>query len=147
MLRETLAKSITEAQRAHSASAQPLPAELKRLLADFFPKAVLDRARVSEGSVAGTLPTLLNRGAAMLGYHDHAVTVDNIIVFSKTPGFETEAELHWWAHELQHVTQYTDWGVSGFAANYLRLPRTVEADAEQTATRVADHLRSRGSGN
>jgi hypothetical protein len=65
----------------------------------------------------------------------HAVTVDNIIVFSQEPGLDS---IWFWAHELQHVEQYRTLGISGFAAEYTSDYQRLEDEANKKADQAVN---------
>lgn len=128
-----LAAAIAASRDHHLRHARPIPAAVRRALAGRFPAALLASARYAVGGRGVSLPTLINGGLQFFGEtHAHAVTVGDVIVFSRDPGMR----LAWWAHELHHVAQYRQWGVDGFARRYVADWRAVEADAASRAGQV-----------
>lgn len=84
-----------------------------------------------------------------------AITVNpDIIVFKDTPwsidpatgtkGY-TAPQIVLWAHELEHIRQYRQLGVRGFAGMYTHAGGTMEFDAERKELQVCDYLASQGN--
>lgn len=119
----------------------PLPASVKELMKNGFGIALLDSVRIAESdSFDLALPGSINSGQKFFSGHDHAVTLDNVIVFNKIPG-DQEGQLEWWAHELYHVKQYGDWGIAGFAKSYVEDWDGVEKEAREEAAKVVELIR------
>jgi hypothetical protein len=102
-----------------------IPSTIRTSLAGYVPDAILDRVRWRTGG-AGLMS--LQRNVFAFG-DVPAVTLDYVIVFAEDKAAREDPKL--WAHELKHVMQFTEWGVSGFAARYLRDDATVETDAAE----------------
>jgi len=103
---------IASRAAAIDAGVSPIPPEIREQLAHLYPPALLDKVRYKTGSgYLGTLQWLReemgNKGA---------ITLIDVIVFSTPDGART-AKL--WAHELEHVRQYEQLGVDGFAQAYV----------------------------
>jgi hypothetical protein len=63
---------------------------------------------------------------------DNAVSIDNLIIFSREPTFASGTDARWWAHELGHHLQYGRLGgIEGFARAYVLDFQKLEADAER----------------
>ena len=99
-------------EAALAAGVSPIPSQIRGKLSHLYPPALLDKVRYKTGS--GFLGTLQwfreemgNRGA---------ITLDDVIVFSNANGAN---DAHLWAHELEHVRQYEQLGVDGFAQAYV----------------------------
>lgn len=134
-----LAAAIRNARNLHYANARPLPDRIIAVLSRTMPMTALKRARYVQGDLTVSLPNLVNGAQKMFAGNDHAMVVDDVIVFSKMPGATTAADIEWWAHEVHHVYQYQVWGVDRFAANYVKDPTRIENRAHQVAARaVAD---------
>jgi len=129
VLAEPSAAAIRAANEQYKGSAKPLPASVRSALEPFFSVATLDRARFTVGSLSISLPDLINAEQKTFAGYDNAVTVDDIIVFSKDPA----ENFHWWAYEVQHVAQYADCQVDQFAVKYLTDCHGVETQAEGKA--------------
>lgn len=131
-----LAVAIRHARDVHYKNAKPLPKKIIRLLAGILPRSTLKRARYVVGDFAITLPGVINGGHKFLAGNDHAMVVDDVIVFSTRPDMNTALGIRWWAHEIHHVYQYKVWGVDKFARNYVRDRGNIERRAERTAKKV-----------
>lgn len=126
-----LAALIEQAHAMYAPYAEKLPDDIKLILAEVVPAATLKRARFvidrSPHNVAG-LANALNSG----GNRNHAVTLDDIIVFAAPPSKNTGGYL-FWVHELHHVQQYAEWGIQGFAQRYTENYKDIEEDAAAAA--------------
>lgn len=122
-----LAGAIQQAIDLYTARAQPIPPTMKELLSTVHSAETLSSARFvvddNLGSLPGTINFLREKSA-----NNFAVTVGQTIVFAKDPGL---ADVHFWAHELQHTAQYRELGVPGFAGKYLEKSGEMEAEAER----------------
>lgn len=119
------------ARDSHAADGQPLPAEVQTFMHGLVPDELLVQARYTVSADAPTLPALLNRGNRELLGQDHAVSVPDLIIFSREPTFTKASDARWWAHELAHLLQYRRWGgTAGFAQRYVDDYQAVERDAE-----------------
>ena len=99
-------------EAALAAGVSPIPPQIRKDLSHLYSAALMDKVRYKTGS--GFLGTLQwfreemgNRGA---------ITLKDVIVFSNAKG-ANNPEL--WAHELEHVRQYEQLGVDGFAQAYV----------------------------
>ena len=112
--------------------AEPLPFDLKMVLSRVVDKATLNRARVvidrTPNNVAGIANALNHKFTSQI----HAVTIDDIIIFSAKPSSDLSGYLQW-VHELAHVEQYQRWGMLEFAAKYTKNSDEVEAEAYAVA--------------
>ena len=127
---ETLGPTLAALIKAGKADAQngklePLPANVKRALSTYFEPGILDKARWRVGG--GDLT--IQAGSIKLGSKD-AVVLDDIIVFRNADMLNN---LHLVAHEMGHVVQYHNWGITDFAKRYVRDYHGVEADADRMA--------------
>lgn len=136
-----LAVAIRNARNLHYANSRPLPDRIIAVLSPTIPMAALKRARYVKGDLHISLPNLVNGAQKMFAGNDHAVVVDDVIVFSTMPGAATAADIEWWAHEVHHVYQYQVWGVDKFAENYLKNPARVEQRAHHVAARAVARFR------
>jgi tetratricopeptide (TPR) repeat protein len=118
-----LAFLIREAQAQARNSAQPMPPNIRTLLAPFFPTYILDKARWTVydanritldslilGSDCSDLNLPFNIDCKM-----GAITLDNVVVFRGAANAQNYVS---WAHELVHVSQYDSMGIDGFAFVY-----------------------------
>jgi len=131
-----LAAALRAANTSHYNNSKPIPEDVKNALRGFFPESTLESARYTIGSVEITLPNAINK-VAKYG-EAHAVTVGNIIVFSKDPGSFSDTPL-WWAHEMAHVDQYSKLGMEKFAYKYMKdLGKSIERQANNTAQEIVN---------
>jgi hypothetical protein len=103
----------------------PPPKQIAGQLTPYFPLSFLERVRFCVGWSREI------GGAPFLMAGTRAMTLDRVIVFRDQA---IAADPVIWAHELAHVRQYQEWGVSGFSERYLRERQGVEAAAWQVAT-------------
>jgi hypothetical protein len=99
---------------------------------------VLERVRVVDTDAEGSLPAIINEVQTQIGEAaaggQSAVTIDDVIAFSDIPD---PSAIDFWAHEVQHVVQYQKLGgIDGFAAQYTRDYRKLEADANAAAAKA-----------
>jgi Domain of unknown function (DUF4157) len=120
-------------------SASQIPKSIKRLLEPHYQASVLNEAKYIVSSFGLTLPEAINGTRVFMGDHAFAVTVGHLIIFSREPNM-SDSDIHWWAHELEHVAQYQQWGIDGFASRYVNNFNEVEAAAEAKAKEVDDAL-------
>ncbi len=126
-----LSNALTQAYTAHIASARPLPAEVKHFLHGIIPDEAIERARFTVSNDSQTLPGILNQGHRAYMEQDNAVSIDNLIIFSREPTFQSATDARWWAHELGHHLQYQRWGgIPGFARQYVLGFQGIEREAE-----------------
>jgi uncharacterized protein (TIGR03437 family) len=98
-------------EAALSAGVSPIPASIRTQVAHLFPASLLDKVRYKTGS--GFLGTLQFFREEMGG---GAITLDEVIVFANE---SKEFNVKTWVHELEHVRQYEQLGVDGFAQAYV----------------------------
>jgi len=107
-----LALAIADGRNAAlKAGVRPIPQDIRDQLEPFFSSRVLDSVRYSTG--ASLFDGLVQRIA--LFTEATAITLVNVIVFEFQSG---SANAALWAHELTHVQQYSELGLSEFAATY-----------------------------
>jgi len=97
---------------------EPLPKWIKKIFKPFFPARVLREARVtttrSFGGTSLFIDFLRTARAVTLG---HIITLANPHDLRRG-GAEDIDTLEMWAEELEHVKQYFDMGIDGFAEVY-----------------------------
>jgi hypothetical protein len=119
------ASSLVAARDAAKAEGvEPIPAAIRAALTGYVPEQTLDRVRWRVGGSELSLPQNVIRFG-----HVDAMTLDDVIVFDKRSAALEDPKL--WAHELKHVLQFAEWGVSGFATRYLSDYEAVEAEAAE----------------
>lgn len=126
-----LSVALTQAYATHIKSAKPLPEPVKVFLRGIIPDAFIERARYTVSNDSQSLPGLLNQGNRAYMNQDNAVSIDNLIIFSREPTFDKATDARWWAHELGHHIQYQRLGgIAGFAKRYVIASQELEAEAE-----------------
>lgn len=137
---QTLASVLAAALQAvhdhYAGSARPVPTAVRERLAPEY-ASELARARYVVSRLAfRVLATVDRHQGTALSDGLHAVTVDDLIVFSSEPG-ATDRDLWMWAHELHHVHQYQERGtIHEFARAYLSDCEAIERAADERANRV-----------
>jgi hypothetical protein len=133
----TLAEAIRFSRmQALKGRSHQLTDELKELYRPYFPDEVID----------GTRWTLADRrvglGSLLAGWHyeEGAVTLDDVIVFSNRNAAEHRALV---AHELTHVLQYHQLGVTDFARLYAQDWPLLEEQARRNAGRILADIAQR----
>jgi len=129
-----LALAIRAGRRqAEADGAEPVPDRLKRQFRGHFAREVLNKARWIVAAPDSRLGRILARWPVEEG----AVTLGHVIVF-KTQDASRNRRL--FAHELEHVRQYEELGIDGFAQRYAADPDPLEEQARRKARRVARSL-------
>jgi hypothetical protein len=133
---ETLAAALQRSRNTVRPDSKAIPDEVKRELIPFYPAELLENVRYTIGdtSQAGLAGFAIRNGKAA------AVTLIDTIVF-KDESYVSSLAL--WAHEMHHVQQYTDWGLSTFAARYAFGWNEVEAEAGARAKAYVAWYRER----
>ncbi len=136
ILTETFASALQRSRDNLRPGGKPMPDEVKRGLIPFYSPEALENVRYVIGDVSpsGVAGFAIRNGNAA------AVTLIDTVVF-KDESYVGSLAL--WAHELHHVQQYTEWGVSGFAARYAYAWRDVEAEAGERAKAFVAWYRER----
>ncbi|HEX4950692.1 MAG TPA: DUF4157 domain-containing protein [Blastocatellia bacterium] len=104
---------LASREAALSAGVQPMPAHIRTQLAHLYPASLLDSVRFKTGS--GFLGSLQWFRSEMEG--KGAITLKDVIVFANADAAQCNVRL--WAHELEHIRQYGNLGVDGFAQAYV----------------------------
>lgn len=136
-----LGAALHQAKAYYEPKAKPLPEKVLVLLGQTFDKSHLAKVRYIVDSDGGTIAGLINGIKDQMGdLHDgnHAVAIDNIIVFAKEP--RGKDDLFFWAHEVQHTVQYAQLGIDGFAAEYTKDYKSLEEDADRVATLAVENV-------
>lgn len=134
-----LAAAIRAARAKYIKNAMPIPESVKTALRGSLPDATIDRAMYAIGKVEISLPGVLNFLNVNIKNSEgnHAVTVDDIIVFATDPGSYGASICHW-THEMIHVDQYRRWGIEDFAWKFVNT-YPIEKEANQTASRITGY--------
>ncbi|RWB34747.1 hypothetical protein [Mesorhizobium sp.] len=120
----TLAAALRAAHKEYEGKVKPLPQEVITLLSPIIPPEILSKTQYGVGKFDLTIPGIVNSFHAA-----DAVTLDDFIIFAEEPDFDDISILELLSHELFHIKQYTDWGIDGFAYNYVKNHRAVEEQA------------------
>lgn len=136
VISETLASAMQRSRDNVRPNSKPIPDEVLKEMVPFYPAELLKNVRYTIGdtSQAGLAGFAIRNGNAA------AVTLIDTVVFKDE---KYVSSLALWAHELHHVQQYHDWGLSGFAANYAFGWKEVEADASARAAAYVTWYRER----
>jgi len=136
VISETFAAALQSSRDAVRPNSLPIPEAVIKGLIPFYPEELLREVRYSIGD-----PTKTGlAGFAIRNGNAAAVTLIDTIVF-KDESFVNSLAL--WAHEMHHVQQYRDWGVSGFAARYAFGWNDVETEASDRAAQFVTWYRDR----
>lgn len=122
-----LAMAVLQAKAQYIARSKPLPTQVQYLLATTFAPDILRSARYVVDDFGGNVAAIINKLQEVIG-NEHAITLDNIIVFSREPKHEN---VFFWGHELGHVEQYRRLGIEGFAGRYTVAWRELENEADE----------------
>jgi hypothetical protein len=110
-----------------------VPDRMKRKFRDHFEEAVLEEARWTVAEPGTRLGRILARWPVKEG----AVTLGDVIVFKTESGSKNR---RLFAHELAHVEQYRELGITEFARLYAADPEPIEAEARRKSRRVMRSL-------
>jgi hypothetical protein len=116
---------------------EPIPAEIREQLEDYFPEHILDEIRWAFPNEYFDLGTVV---AAWYGSEGGAVTLRDTIVFSTAHG---AGNRYLWAHELTHAVQYDELGTADFAKVYVTNPKLLEQQAWANADAIVRDLQQR----
>ncbi len=134
-----LGPSLTSAIRQGRDHAYPrghmVPKAIRKALAPFFSRAILQKVRYSTAWQDATTQATLY--SVLLGSGANAVTLIDVIIFRDE---QHAADPVLWAHELTHVEQYDRLGVEGFAAQYLQQAWVLEHEASAKAETIKGQL-------
>jgi hypothetical protein len=130
----TLADAIRSTRDRVYPHGHPMPADIRRQLAPFFPRTVLERVRYATkwDPAEDILPSLF-----LSSDPKSAMTLGDVILFRDAQGV---ADPLLWAHELTHVLQYRRLGISAFATRYLEQGWELEAEAMAKAEAISRQL-------
>ena len=112
---------------------RPMPPDVRRMLDAYFDAELLDRVRWTDDhgdifSAQKFATELAQRGA---------ITLDSIIVFKEAA---RASEVGLWAHELEHVKQYSLLGIDGFAQYFTFECSLIEHLASEQSSYVCGSL-------
>jgi hypothetical protein len=134
-----LAAALRDAYKAYQGFAGPLDSRVIQILSHVVPMNVLQAARITVGATPDmSVPGMLNAGHEVFG-GGHAVTIANVIIFSRPINWADLNDWNWLLHELRHVEQYMQYSsnllesIDGFAVDYMDHYNSIENDAQNTA--------------
>ncbi len=136
VISETFANALQKSRDTVRPESKPIPEAVIKGLTPFYPAELLRDVRYTIGDPSKTGLA----GFAIRNGNAAAVTLIDTIVF-KDEKFVNSLAL--WAHEMHHVQQYKDWGLSGFAARYAFGWTDVEAEASARAQEFVTWYRER----
>lgn len=135
-----LAASLRDAYKVYWSHSAPLPPELIQVLLTVVPSQVVYAARWTLGSTPNfTVPGFLNAGHKAFG-GGHAVTIGNVMIFSRMPNLQDADDWRWLLHEMGHIEQYMRYSsdalesIDGFCVDYIQNYNRIEQEAENMAT-------------
>jgi Domain of unknown function (DUF4157) len=130
---ETALKRSRDTVRTES---KPVPEEVIKALTPFYKRETFEGVRYAVGDIS---PSGL-AGFAIRNGNAAAVTLVDTIVFKDE---DYVKNLALWSHEMHHIEQYKEWGVTGFAARYAfgwtQVEETAEAKAREFVAWYRDH--------
>ncbi len=136
VISETFAAALQRSRDTVREESKAMPEAVIKGLMPFYPEQLLRDVRYAIGD-----PTQTGlAGFAIRNGNAAAVTLIDTIVF-KDESYVNSLAL--WAHEMHHVQQYRDWGLSGFAARYAFGWNDVEAAASARAKEFVTWYRER----
>jgi hypothetical protein len=136
VISETFAAALQRSRDAVREGSKPIPEAVIKGLTPFYPESLLREVRYNIGDTSQTGLA----GFAIRNGNAAAVTLIDTIVF-KDESFVNSLAL--WAHEMHHIQQYRDWGLSGFAARYAFGWTEVENEASERAKSFVTWYRER----
>jgi hypothetical protein len=136
VISETFAAALQRSRDTVREGSKPIPEAVIKGLTPFYPESLLREVRYNIGDTSQTGLA----GFAIRNGNAAAVTLIDTIVF-KDESFVNSLAL--WAHEMHHVQQYQDWGLSGFAARYAFGWNDVENEASERAKSFVSWYRER----
>ena len=114
---------VASRDAAWAQGTEPMPPHIRKALLAWYPAELLDsieyRVGVTEDATVQSLS--MRYGEAV------AVTAIDTIIFRNA--WDAENNVALWGHEVKHVEQFRDWGLTGFARAYVRDHEAVEAPA------------------
>ena len=134
-----IAASLRDAYKIYLPYSVPLDPRLQMLLGRVMSPYIAGSVRVAFGATPNfTLPGFLNYGHTRFG-NDHAVTIGNLIIFSRAPNLTDANDAQWFLHEIHHVEQYASHSgdvleaIDGFSIDYLNHWHSMENQADNSA--------------
>ncbi len=133
-LAAALAVALHAVYDRYEPAAKPIPEDVKKATAGEYAEE-LARSRYVVSALAIKLISAIDQfQGTSLRSDQHAMTVDDLIIFSSTPSI---SDIWMWAHELHHVRQYRALGsIDAFAVAYMGDCEAIEKAADDRANRT-----------
>jgi hypothetical protein len=135
-----VAASMRDAYKVYVSYSVPLHPGVQQQVSVVVPGGLLGYSRIAVGNVPDfTVPGFLNAANSTIG-NDHAVTLGNLMIFSRWPDLTNCSDIDWLLHELYHVNQYSRYSanvlesIDGFAVDYVGHFNSMEEDARNNAS-------------
>jgi len=135
LLGPTLTTAIHQSRDRAYSHGRAIPEAIRRTLAPFFPRTLLEKVRYSTAWQEAPAQDPLAR--VLLGSGATAVTLIDVILFRDE---QQAADPLLWAHELTHVEQYERLGVDTFVTQYLQHAWVLEHEAMARADAIKGQL-------
>lgn len=134
-----VAASLRDAYKLYLPYSTPLDPRAQAILSRVMPMGIVSGARIAIGNTPNfTLPGFLNYGHERFG-SGHAVTIGNLMIFSRPLNSNSLEDWNWLLHELRHIEQYSGYSgnvmeaIDGFSVNYVYHYKSIENDAQGAA--------------
>jgi hypothetical protein len=144
-----VAAALRDAYKVYFSYSTPIDPQLAAMLSRVVPPQVLAAPpRWAVGNTPDlTLPGFLNSGHTAFG-QGHAVTIGNIMIFSRMPNLADANDVIWLLHEMFHIEQYMRYSndplesIDGFAVDYVQNYSQMENEAQNNAVNRYNVLNS-----
>lgn len=142
-----LAAALRDAYKRNQGNCRPFANNI--LYANFDNTVVSRACWVVNSTPDFTVPGFLNAGYNANG-EAHAVTIGNIVIFSRAPDLNDPSDVQWVFHELQHVRQYMNYSsnwleaIDGFAVDYINHYNSMERDADNVSYQAMQYAANNG---
>lgn len=128
---------IQSRNTAIRSNTHPIPMNVRNILLRWYTAKLLDSVRYKVGDNG----TLNAAHTLMQNENVEAITLIDLIVFRNQTDALNNASL--WAHEMQHIKQFAEWGVRDFSIRYVLDFNEVESPAYAIQSTVALARRGR----
>lgn len=134
-----VAASLRDAYKVYMPYSTPLDPRAQAILGRVMPMSIVAGARIAIGNAPNfTLPGFLNYGHERFG-SGHAVTIGNLMIFSRPLNSNSLDDWNWLLHELHHIEQYSGYSgnvmesIDGFSVDYVYHYNSMENEAQAAA--------------
>lgn len=136
-----LAASLRDTYKIYIGYGKPLPPNIIQKLSGVIPLDILNSTRyIISSSPEFSVPGFLNFGSEAIGSGGHAVTIGNLIIFSRSLNLDNYSDREWLIHEIAHIEQYKQYNynepleaIDGFSIEYVKNWQGLEQNAQNTA--------------